>query len=328
MKSMYYSSFKHEIFDPSLFHRTNVRSGFFEGWYFKAENRDGSSVFAVIFGVSVNSKDPHAFIQFFDGKNRRADYFTFPLSSFSADNSSFDIKIGKNRLSAKKCFLDINFEGREIHADIDINNIIPIEKNLFQPGAMGPFGYLPFLECNHHVISMNHTLCGEISVDLTPLRLDGGRGYMEKDWGTSFPSSYVCLQTNRFTDSDASFMFSLAKVPLMGLRFTGMISILRLKKREFRFATYNASRTEILNLSKNEFSALIQGRNNTLEVVAFKGEDAQLKSPVSGMMASKIGESLRGEVFVSLKNRRGELLFEGKGGNAGVEIEAAGKEEF
>jgi len=101
---------------------------------------------------------------------------------------------------------------------------------------MGAFAYVPKMECNHGILSMHHTINGQVlfhkeassEIDFTK-----GRGYMEKDWGTSFPSSYLWVQANHFEDPDTAFMISVAHIPFGLFSFTGVIANLHYKGKEY-----------------------------------------------------------------------------------------------
>ena len=69
----------------------------------------------------------------------------------------------------------------------------------------GLFSYLSFMECYHGILSMAHSsreLCYGMSSHLISLE---GIGYLEKDWGTSFPAAYLWVQCNRFEAPDVRF---------------------------------------------------------------------------------------------------------------------------
>ena len=59
---------------------------------------------------------------------------------------------------------------------------------------MGPFSYIPGMECRHAVYSMKHTVNGEIRVNEQIIRFKNDMGYMEGDSGTSFPDRYIWTQ--------------------------------------------------------------------------------------------------------------------------------------
>ena len=57
------------------------------------------------------------------------------------------------------------------------------------------FIYLSFLECNHAIISLRHHITGSLKVNNQKFQIIGD-GYIEKDWGRSFPQDYLWLQSN------------------------------------------------------------------------------------------------------------------------------------
>ena len=85
-------------------------------------------------------------------------------------------------------------------------------------GAMGYYGWLPFLECYHGILSMNFEVNGWVQYGTkTQLPIKAYNGYLEKDWGTNFPQTWIWLQANSFTDSPGtSLTLALARLPIIG----------------------------------------------------------------------------------------------------------------
>ena len=79
---------------------------------------------------------------------------------------------------------------------------------------MGPFSFVPFMECYHGIISMDHSIIGELSIKGKKVDFTSGRGYIEKDWGHSFPIGYVWMQSNHFSESKIPLNALLQKSPL------------------------------------------------------------------------------------------------------------------
>ena len=92
------------------------------------------------------------------------------------------------------------------------------------PNIMGPFTYIPNMECNHGVVSMSHTINGSIQLNDETWEFKNDKGYIEKDWGTSFPKRYIWIQGNHFKNTNTSFMLSLAHIPFIGFSFEGLIA--------------------------------------------------------------------------------------------------------
>ena len=66
-------------------------------------------------------------------------------------------------------------------------------------------------------------LAGELVHEGTASSMDGGRGYLEKDWGAAFPAGYVWLQTNHFSDPATCLTGSIAVIPWLRSEFPGHI---------------------------------------------------------------------------------------------------------
>ncbi|CAF4862457.1 unnamed protein product, partial [Rotaria magnacalcarata] len=79
---------------------------------------------------------------------------------------------------------------------------------------MGPYSWIPTMQCYHHVLSMKNTIHGSMQVNQNEKQTISGFGYIEKDWGNAFPSIWIWGQANQWellpATSSASIFFSLA----------------------------------------------------------------------------------------------------------------------
>ena len=54
---------------------------------------------------------------------------------------------------------------------------------------------------------MNHTVNGVLMINNEEIDINNGKGYIEKDWGTSFPKKYIWIQvTISKTKTQVSFV--------------------------------------------------------------------------------------------------------------------------
>ena len=68
------------IFHPERFQGRDKEFQYFEGWYFKLVNQDGTEAIAVIPGIAMDEQgNKQAFIQILDGKRKTALYHKFPF---------------------------------------------------------------------------------------------------------------------------------------------------------------------------------------------------------------------------------------------------------
>jgi len=148
-----------------------------------------------------------------------------------------------------------------------------------------------------------------------------GRGYMEKDWGSSFPSAYIWMQSNHFEKMGISFKASVAKIPFMGTSFIGFIAGLYFNEKLIQFTTYNFTRLKKSYADENSVEIILGNFRHTLIVTAERKEATSLASPIAGFMDGRIEESMEAILEVELiDNRSGKQLFKGRGRNAGLEV--------
>jgi tocopherol cyclase len=191
---------------------------------------------------------------------------------------------------------------------------------------MGPYAFLPFMECYHGIVSMDHVITGKIEVDGEVLAFGNGRGYIEKDWGQSFPSAYVWLQTNHFSQPGISLKVSVAKIPYLGYSFVGFIAGLWLGDRLIQFTTYNRSTLRKSEIDAEKVELVMENKNFRLEILTKREAATELASPILGLMDGRIEESMNARIEVKLTDRKsGNLIFTDVGRNAGLEV--AGKIE-
>lgn len=293
---------------------------YFEGWYYKIVSKDLSNIYAFIPGISKTDDDKsHCFIQVLDGTNSKSYNIKYPINCFSyiSDN---DIKIENNIFSKNGIKLNIDTEELKISGELLFDNICDIKRSTLCPTAMGFFEYFSFLECKHEVLSMSHEIVGELNINQKQIIFNKGKGYIEKDMGSSFPKSYVWIHCNHFTNKSISLMCSVADIPFIYKSFKGFICILHLNNEEYRFATYNNSK--IINdiTSKDNIIIELKNKKHYLNIEAQILKAAPLFSPKNAAMSSTIMESLQSNVTIYLYDKDKNLILKDVSSVAGLEI--------
>ncbi len=310
------TNFIYKLYHPEIFQGHPGKEKYFEGWYFKFVSKDEQHALAIIPGIALyDASDQHVFIQVIDGVGQEVSYYKFRLSAFIADARRPSFKIGKNFFSDKLVDLDLP----ELKGLISFKETTPIIKSILSPGIMGWYSFMPKMQCYHAIVSMHHELSGETEGSLGSIDWQGGTGYIEKDWGTSFPKCWIWVHSNNFkTTSKASIMASVAHIPWMGRFFPGFIVVLRIAEDEYRFATYNGSKMRCSVDTKEVNLEFKRGRYH-LQLKAVKGPAATLRSPISGQMTGKVNESLQAQLALKL-SKDGTVIWEGYGTSAGLEV--------
>jgi hypothetical protein len=306
------------FFNPEQFQGWGKTSNYFEGWYFKVLNADASCAFAVIPGIAMDkSGTKQAFIQLLDGRAKTAQYHKFNVDLFKPIAGKFILSIDENIFSEN--FIRLNLPG--LKGELFFNGNVSWPKSFFSPGIMGPFSFVPFMECYHGIVSMDHSVQGQLSFNDTLIDFNGGRGYIEKDWGRSFPSAYVWMQTNHFSSQGISLKASVAKIPWLGSSFVGFISGLWLHDRLIQFNTYNGTSLRKVGINEKTVEIVMKNKNHELSILAHRDHATSLASPINGLMDGRIEESMSSIVEVQLiEARTGKLIFSDKGNHAGLEV--------
>lgn len=269
-----------------------MKKDHFEGWYFK--HQAGGETLAFIPGRAESG----AFVQMIGNGGSR----NFEVESLSVKDGV--IRAGNCVFSIEGAVIDLPSVQGEIRYG-------PPTK--LRGDIMGPFRRLP-MECRHEVVSMRHELRGSVFAEGKEMVFDGGFGYIERDSGTSFPSSYQWIQCNAFREP-CSVMLSIARIPFLGGHFTGCICAVVYGEREYRLATYKGVR---IRVAEPGYVVLSQG--NLLLKIDIRSCAAahSLLSPVQGRMTGTIRESNRACARFRLWEK-GNRVFDLRSENAGYE---------
>lgn len=296
---------------------------YFEGWYYKQVSGDEKSVISFIPGISTNKEDPHAFIQciYKDDKDLLTTYyFRYELSEFSFEHEPFSVTIGGSCFTKKKIEVNLSNETKKIAGTLKLGVLKELKRTGIQPNIMGFLSYIPGLECNHEIISMDHELEGVLTIDGKIVDFDGGKGYLEKDWGTSFPEKYVWVQSNHFDQAGVGICCSVATVPVAMTKIEGFFCNLTVDHEEYRFATYNLSKVSFVDTQTHDFHIRIDNRKYRLNIKGTSKDSEELVAPSNGKMAYTIKEGLSGSIHVTLEDKKGKMILDTQSDHSGIEM--------
>lgn len=249
----------------------------FEGWYFKHQN--GDNTLALIPGLSLDSAGSTAFIQVIT--NCKSWYIPYPASVFQKHPQHPAVRIGDNLFTTEGVRLNMTAPGLTLRGILSYGWMARPKGDI-----MGPFRYVPRMECRHQLVSLGHPLFGRVWLNGQEISFDGGTGYIEGDRGCSFPSRYTWSQCNTFDTPNTCIFLAAARIPMVGGAFSGCISTVLIRGREYRLATYTGA--HIIRWEPGHI-CLAQG-TSLLEAEQIDSSSCPLAAPAQGRMARMIHE--------------------------------------
>lgn len=316
------SAFIRGIRRPESFHGHGVTSGFFEGWYVKAVDRDQHARWAFIPGV-FRGKDgaittDEAFIQVLDGATGRSWYHRYDVDEFSASDDDFNVRLGPNHFTRAGVHLDLP----DLQADLRFTTPFdPWPVTWRRPGIMGPYAWTPLMECYHGIVSFGHQLSGTVTTDGVVQDFTDGRGYIEKDWGRAFPAGYVWMHSNHLVgEPDASLIASVAIIPWLRSSFRGFIVGLKIHGRLHAWATYNGSREHRLHIDESHVRWSLSGPSGLLELSAERVRGGLLHAPIRTRMHERVEETLDATIHIRVTSPAGRVVVDTTATSAGLEV--------
>jgi len=321
------------VFHPEVLHPAST-GPYFEGWYFKLSPAAlvGGSVLAVVPGFFLsegNGTESHAFI-FVSVNGVKQHYFKFSLDelAYSSPPDPFKVSIGKSSFTEHSISLDLEPRKNDdasikLTGALTFTNLKRWPVSFFSLGAMGIVGWLPFLECTHGVLSFDHDLHGSLVLDEETINLEGGKGYIEKDWGTKFPNLWIWIQSNSFPKyPGTSLFFSVARIPTLGMELPGFTAAIHHENELIRFASYNLARFVDLVVTERDVHIKVKSGQYLMEIfVDRRVPHALLYAPIDGTkMVPAVSEALQAKCHLKLFGRAGEVIIDDVGLDCGLEV--------
>ncbi len=275
---------------------------YFCGWYLKCQNE--TQTVAVIAAYHITNGEKSCSVQVIT--DDASWNVTFPYNELLMDNSS--VRIAGNSFSRDGFVLDLHTPEITAAGRLSFGPFSPIAYDI-----MGPFQYVPFMECRHSVFSMKHSVNGTLTINGVEYHFENGIGYIEGDRGSSFPSEYVWTQC---CFPEGSVMLSVADIPFCGFHFTGVICAIHYQGKEYRLATYLGARAVYIH----DGEVVIKQGSKTLTVKRLEKKGHPLAAPMGGSMTRTIHETAACKAYYCYQEK-GKTIFEFEADNAAFEFE-------
>jgi tocopherol cyclase len=135
-----------------------------------------------------------------------------------------------------------------------------------------------------------------------------GTGYIEKDWGTSFPESWIWLHCNTF--KTRKFVYIFGGKNTMAGKFLYRSYLFSLCRRKISsFCHLQRLKNHKTHFSCPGFGIEIKNKTHTLKVKAVQNRSGDLKAPVTGEMNRIIKESVDSTIEIELFDNENKIIF-------------------
>ncbi len=276
--------------------------GYFYGWYLKCQS--DTQTLAVIPAVHQVGGKRTCSIQIITNDGTWT--VEGPGKLFRCKGKQ--IRIGKNRFEEYGIRLAVKTSKLSVKGALHFGRVSSLNSDI-----MGPFAWVPFMECRHSVYSMQHLVSGSVCINGQIYSFQNALGYWEGDRGWSFPKEYAWTQC--FFE-EGSIMLSVADIPIAGIHFTGIIGVVFWKGKEYRLATYLGARVICV---ENRVLRIVQG-SLELEAVLLEEYGQALKAPTQGNMVRIIRESAECKAAYRLR-KKGQTILDFETNRASFEYE-------
>ena len=136
-------------------HGEKQRGPYFEGWYLKCQTKAGEAL-ALIPALHIDAAGRRsASLQVVTGC--RAWQVDFPCEAFDASREAFSVRLGESVFSSEGMALDVDAPGLVLRGRLDFGPLTSLASDI-----MGPFRLFARMECAHGVVSMAHSLSGQV----------------------------------------------------------------------------------------------------------------------------------------------------------------------
>ncbi len=279
-----------------------LKQNYFKGWYFKCGSGDNAIALIPAFHRHYGRQTASLQVVTKDAA------FHVPLASLRYRENPLTVTAGSCVFSERGIKLRLQSDTLTLQGKLGFHGLTPLRYDI-----MGPFRWIPFLQCRHSVYSMRHQVDGHIFCNGQLFRFQGAPGYLEGDCGNSFPKRYFWTQC---FFKNGSLMLSVADVPMSGFCFTGVIGALLIDKKEYRIATYLGAR--LVYAAGN--TVIVRQGGYELTAVLLEKNAQPLHAPDNGKMNRIIHESAACKAYYRFSHN-GKILCELINAQASFEFE-------
>ena len=244
--------------------------------------------------------------------------FEVTVTDASADSKS--LKFGQNVLNNERVVLDLQKVSPAINGCLELNQVIDLNQSFLQPGAMGFYKYLPFMEFYQEVIVLNGVTTGVLQIDGKEVDFTGGNCYLQRQWGSKFPNIWLWAQCTNFDQpNDLTIMIGVARLKVLFNYYTAFVIPVYYNDQLEVFSNYNGGQIAKLYRYKGYVHLIVTQKNKVLDVKIYGRDELECVSSKESHGIRDVYECDQVKIEVKI-SEQGNILWEGTSLGAHIEM--------
>ena len=298
------------------FHFLHKKGPSFEGFYFKTAHADGTTL-VIICGFAKSKDKSHAFIQV-SSQSLKTFYFEYPINALKTNKETFNFSVGNNTFTKQ----GIKIQEEDCEIKLSFSEFELWDRSYLNPSIMGVLTFVPFVECKHDIISPFLKVNGEAKLKSKTLHFQDNSGYIDKNWGISFPKNYFWGHISSFENPTISVQFAKARPKWLFWKIPVHIGFLRINGEMHLFKSWKRGQMTMINVGQEEIH--LKNNKYKIELKFDKGDHLNLRAPLNGKLDSTILERAGIRTLVTIykksKNSKYDIILSETVNNATLEI--------
>lgn len=281
---------------PTLLQGHINQFNYFEGWFQKVYIPEQNKSIIIIYGIATgNELTKTGFIQLLV-PGHEVIHIDFHRDEIALSKRKHEVKLGRNYFSSNR----IHIEYKLVELDLEI---IPQTKKALKQNSMGNFYLVPGLPCYHSVLQINSSVKGIVKINNELIHIARSSGYLEKNWGTSFPEKYFWMHAQDPINSTNQVLFSQAEMRWRNKTFIKHVGFIQLNGKSFDLRKIRRKHLVCNVYNSNQLELSIGPIDTTFNFDLSEANNTSFNSPCNGKMSNKIIHNIDVPVLLEINDK-------------------------
>lgn len=292
----------------------------FEDWYIRLVDAKGEKIVSCNMRLNKISSSMQGSLKCTYDIGERKGSISVSVTDVMSDETG--VHFGQSVINKENIILDVQNAEGALSGHLELEHVVDLNRSFLQPGMMGIYKYVPFMEFYQEVVVLRASTVGVINVDGEEVDFTGGSCYIQKQWGSKFPNIWVWAQCSGFDDAnDTTLTLGIARLKVLFNYYTAFTIPIYYNEQVEIFSNYNGGQIAKLYRYKGYLHLIITQKDKLLDVKIYGRDELECISSkeTHGIRDVYECDKVKMEVKISEK---GNMLWEGT--SLGCHIEMGG----